>query len=259
MSKSLVTILRLAEFLSNAPRHGLSKADIVARAGFPPSTTYRLLNDMEDAGFVYRTPEGGILPNFVFERRIGSGSIRPEALRLACSLISSELQTASEIILRRGHNLLWHIADEHPMQPIKLRAHPGYVRSTYELDSISRIALSGCDIQDIERTWDLSRFHDVGLQGAHLTWEEARTRIRAAATEPFQFDLRGNAKGIRRFAVPIVSQTGEQVCILTVAEAAVPFRDEAKHVERIRLVLKEAKVALETGGGDVAPTEIRVS
>ncbi|MGV8988346.1 MAG: helix-turn-helix domain-containing protein [Cypionkella sp.] len=247
MSKNFIRILKLAESLSDAPRHGFSKPEVVARAGFPPSTVYRLLNDMEQAGFIYTTQDGRILPNFSFERRIGLGTIKPDALRHACALISNTLQSASEIILRRGHNLLWHITDEHPMQPIKLRAHPGYVRGTYELDSISRVALAGCGLDEIERSWDLSAFFDVGVHAPHLPWDKAKERIQAAKLEPMQFDMAGNAKGIRRFAMPIHEPSGELVCILTVAEAATPVRDEGEHVSRIRAVLSRVKGSLEAG------------
>ncbi|ASJ71560.1 helix-turn-helix domain-containing protein [Granulosicoccus antarcticus] len=245
MSKNFVRILRLAESLSDAPSEGLTKAQIVERAGLPSSTVYRLLSEMEQTGYVYTTPEGRLLPNFSFERRIGIGNISPIQLRQACASISAELESASEIILRRGHSLLWHVTDEHPLQAIKLRAHPGYVRSTYELDSISRLALAYCNIDDIESSWDLSSFHEVGVQGNHLDWHEARKRILATDRQSMQFDMLGNAKGIRRFSIAITTPEGELVSLLTVAEAAIPVRDEEAHIARIRSTLESTKVELE--------------
>lgn len=245
MSKNFVRILRLAESLSDAPSDGFSKSEIVERAGLPSSTVYRLLSEMEQTGYVYSTPEGRLLPNFSFERRIGIGNISPIQLRQACAAISANLETASEIILRRGHSLLWHVTDEHPMQPIKLRAHPGYVRATYELDSISRLALAYCRIEDIERSWDLSSFYEVGVQSKRLDWPEARERILATDRQAMQYDMLGNAKGIRRFSIAIASPTGELVALLTVAEAAIPVRDEQSHIARIRETLESTRLELE--------------
>lgn len=245
MSKSFIRILTLAESLSEAPKNGLSKSEVVERAGMATSTVYRLLTEMEEAGYVYRTSEGRLLPNFSFERRIGDGTISPELLREACAEVSNRLQTASEIILRRGHNLLWHVTDEHPMQPIKLRAHPGYVRATYELDSISRLVLAHCDIAEIERSWDTSAFYNVGIDGARVSWVEAREMILATDKQAMQFDMLGNAKGVRRYCIAVTDTNGNFVCILTAAEAAIPVRDEAEHVANIRNVLNQARASLQ--------------
>ena len=250
MAKSFVTILRLAESLSKASSSGFTKSEIVERAGLPTSTVYRLLTEMEQTGYVYTTAEGRLLPNFSFERRIGIGNISPIQLQEACATISAQLQSASEIILRRGHSLLWHITDEHPMQPIKLRAHPGYVRATYELDSISRLALAHCSIDEIEGSWDMSSFYDVGVQGNRLKWSEARERINTTDKNAMQFDMLGNAKGIRRFSIAITDAEGEFVCLLTVAEAATPIRNEDAHIARMRTTLESARDALEFHTGN---------
>ncbi len=253
VSKNFVRILRLAESLSDAPSNGFSKSEIVERVGLPSSTVYRLLSEMEQTGYVYATPEGRLLPNFSFERRIGIGNISPIQLRQACASISASLESASEIILLRGHSLLWHVTDEHPLQPIKLRAHPGYVRSTYELDSISRLALAYCRIEDIESSWDLSSFHEVGVQGKRLDWGEARQRILDTDRQAMQFDMLGNAKGIRRFSIAIASPGGELVSLLTVAEAAIPVRDEKEHIARIRETLESTRKELELVSANSQP------
>nr|WP_306266943.1 helix-turn-helix domain-containing protein [Pararhizobium sp. IMCC3301] len=245
MAKNFVRIFKLTESLSDAPQHGLSRSEIVQRSGLPTSTVYRLLTEMEQAGYVYTTAEGRLLPNFSFERRIRLGNVTPEQLRQACSSVSRQLQSASEIILHRGHNLLWHITDEQSSQAIKLRAHPGYVRATYELDSMSRLVLAHCDIAEIEKTWDLSAFYDVGVQGNRVAWENARQKILNTDKDEMQFDIQGNAKGVRRYCVAVTDPDGAFVCLLTAAEAATPLKDEKAHIKRIRETLLRAKAALE--------------
>lgn len=250
MSKNFVRILKLAEFLSDAPKNGWSKAEVAERSGLPPSSVYRILTEMELAGYIYKTSKGGLLPNFSFERRIGIGNIAPERLRAACAQISAQLQCASEIILRREHNLLWHLTDEHPNQAIKLRAHPGYVRATYELDSMSRLVLSHCGRAEIEKTWDLAAFYEVGVLGERMDWKSASEKIFSTDKNAMQYDMLGNSKGVRRFCVAVHDAEGDFVCLLTSAEAAVPLRDEEAHVERIRNTLMNARQSLEAAAAE---------
>ena len=257
MSKSLVNMFRLIESLSDAPKKGLSKGEVVDKAGLPTSTVYRLMAELEKAGYVYQTGEGKVLPNFSFERRIALGDISPERLRAACENITRELQSASEIILHRGHNLLWHITDEHPARALKLRAHPGYVRATYELDSISRLVLAHLDMADIEKSWDLSAFYDVGVHGNRVPWEEARKRILSTDKSEMQYDMMGNAKGVRRFCVSITDARDRLICLLTIAEAATPLRDEQAHIERMRETLMRTKSSLQASAADIQEDELR--
>lgn len=245
MSKNFVRILTLAEFLSDAPKSGWSKSEVAEQSGLPTSSVYRLLTEMEIAGYIYKTSKGGLLPNFAFERRIGIGNIAPDRLRAACVQVSAQLQCASEIILRRGHNLLWHLTDEHPNQAIKLRAHPGYVRATYELDSMSRMVLSHCNRAEIEKTWDIDGFYEVGVLRERMSWETASEKIFATDKNAMQYDILGNSRGVRRFCVAVNDAEGDFVCLLTSAEAAVPLRDEDAHVEKIRNTLLSARQSLE--------------
>ena len=250
MNKGLVRILRLAESISDAPRDGFTKSEIVDRTEQPASTVYRLLSEMEDAGYIYRMPHGRLMPTFSFDRRIVVGSIAPDRLRATCQDVSNRLQTASEIILIRGHNLLWHIIDEHPAQGIRLRAHPGFERTTYELDSISRLALAYSSIEELERDRDLAGFFEVGVDGRRVTWDDARKLVLAIDRTAMQFDMLGNAKGVRRYCVSICDSDGSLVCLLTAAEAATPVRDEEQHVARIRTVLEDARAALQATPAD---------
>lgn len=247
MSESIIRLIRVLDACTSAELGGLTMAELIGRSGLASSTAYRMVGELEDAGFIYRAPDRRLHPNFSFERRIAAGRISPEQLWDACAEISSTLKTASEVILLRGQNLLWHITDEHPQQPIRLRAHPGYIRGTYELDSISRLALAHLPIESIASSWDKSAFFDVGVAARKLTWDEARQRLNAVGVEGMQYDILGNAKGVRRFCVAVSDDEKRLVCLLTVAEAAVPLRDEAAHVARIEDLLMRTRQQLEIG------------
>ena len=83
------------------------------------------------------------------------------------------------------------------------------------------------------------------MQSKRLDWPEARERILATDRQAMQYDMLGNAKGIRRFSIAIATPDGDLIALLTVAEAAVPVRDEQSHVARIRETLESTRVELE--------------
>ena len=163
MSENVSRLIRILEACAEAEVTGLTMAKLIERSGLASSTAYRIVAELEEEKLLYRAADRRLHPNFSFERRILQGSVTPEQLWEACGEISSTLQCASEIILLRGQNLLWHITDEHPQQPIRLRAHPGYIRGTYELDSISRLALAHLPIGLIAGSWDRSAFFETGV------------------------------------------------------------------------------------------------
>lgn len=244
---STARVLAVMEALSAAPDDGIAAQAVIERSSLPASTVYRLLMELEEAGLVYRTADRRMHANFTFERRLSFDTISPPRIAEACSNLCTSLQSASEIIVRRGHNLIWHIVQEHPAQAIRLRAHTGYAREPYELDSISRLALAHVPLEQIERIWDRTAFFDVGVDHTPVSWDEARAKIAATDPNDMQYDLQGNAKGIRRFCIAI--RDGERLgCLLTIAEAATPLRDTAQHIEKMRQMLSRQRDAIERAG-----------
>lgn len=253
---STARVLAVMDALSVAAEAGTSAQAVIDHSGLPASTVYRLLLELEEAGLIYRTEDRRLHANFLFERRLSFKSISPPRIAEACARLSNVLQSASEVIALRGHNLWWHIVQQHPAQAIRLRAHMGYARPPYELDSISRLALAHVPIEQIEKTWDRTAFFDVGVQHGPVSWPEVRDRIAAVDRDKMQYDLQGNAKGVRRFCIAV--RDGERLgCLLTVAEAATPVRDIAQHVERIRRLLTQQRDAIEQEEETAAPTNGR--
>ena len=72
-----------------------------------------------------------------------------------------------------------------------------------------------------------------------------------------QFDLMGNAKGVRRFCVAIHGEQGEFAGLLTAAEAATPVRDVDAHVAKVQRVLMGAKSAVENGTDTSRPKQMQ--
>jgi DNA-binding IclR family transcriptional regulator len=240
-------VLAIIESFSPGTDEGLTTQTIIQRSGLPASTVYRLLIEFEDLGLVYRTADKRMHPNFGFERRLSFENIAPENLDTACQRISDTLRSAAEIIALRGANLLWHVVKQHPGQAIRLRAHSGYARAPYELDSITRLALAYCPITFVEKHWDVTAFFDVGVKHTPIAWNDVRETLEAVDRDDMQFDLEGNAKGVRRFCVAV--RDGPRIaCLLTVAEAATPLRDASAHIARIRDILFEQRRWVEAAG-----------
>ncbi len=252
---STARVLAIMKALSVDADEGLTPQAVIERSGVPASTVYRLLTELEENGLIYRTLDRRVRANFIFARRLSFEHISPARLTSACTWISDTLQSASEIIVLQGQSLVWHEVEQHPAQAIRLRAHAGFVRGTYELDSITRMALAHCAINLIEKYWDQTAFFEPGVAGSRVDWNSVRALLESVDRNGMQFDLEGNAKGVRRFCVAV--RDGQRIaCLLTVAEAATPLHDEATHIERIRQVLTEQRDAIELAG-PTAPVELQ--
>jgi DNA-binding IclR family transcriptional regulator len=251
MSENLNRILTLLEHLSSAKEEGMQIAQLVERTGLASSTVYRLVHDLEALGLLRKTEDRRLFPKFTFEQDLVVGGLETARLAESCRAVSEKLITASEFISLRKQNLFWHIAHEHAQQPIRLRASVGFIRGSYELDCISRMALAHVPIVDLEAGWDVSGFYDVGVSGGKVQWAQARAQVEAVKTDDMQFDLMGNAKGVRRYCVAINGSDGQFAGLLTAAEAATPLRDVDGHVAKVREVLFDVKNAVGGGGKDL--------
>ena len=208
---------------------------------------YRRLVEFQESCLIYRTPDRLLHANFSLEILLSFQNISPALLTSGSGLFFFKQKTAYEILVLQAQNLIWHEVEQHRNQAIRLRAHAGFVRATYELDSITRMALAYCPMELLEKYWDTTSFFETGVDHARVSWDEVKARLNAVDRDGMQFDLEGNAKGIRRFCVAV--RDGQRIaCLLTVAEAATPLRDQAAHIERIREVLIEQRDAIEAAG-----------
>ncbi|PRY19947.1 DNA-binding IclR family transcriptional regulator [Aliiruegeria haliotis] len=249
MSGSVKRVVAILEALrvsgAGDAEGGMTSQEVVERSGLPASTGYRILTELQDLGLVHRTAQRKLQANFIFERRLTHPTLDPEQLAIACSELSRNLIAASEIVVLSGQNMLWHIVEQHSEQVIRLRAFPGFTRTSYELDSISRLALAHVPVPDLEKNWDMHAFYTAGVNREQLDPDGARDLIAAVDRKDMQFDMMGNSKGIRRFCMAIHDKAGALSCLLTVAEGAMPVRDEAAHVAEIRALLTEQKNRIE--------------
>jgi len=233
------------EALTGPEAGKLTAQEVVEQSGLPISTGYRILGELQELGLAHRTADRKMLANFSFERRLSPPQLDPELIAKACAYISETLTTASEIVVPSGQNIVWHMVHQHPDQAIRLRAFPGFVRAAYELDSLSRLALAHLPSDELKKNWDTNAFHTTGVDRRPVEWLQAQDMIQAVDLADLQFDMMGNAKGVRRFCVAINGCDGKLACLLTVAEAAIPVKDEAEHTANIRDLLLSQKAIIE--------------
>ncbi|MEV8467616.1 helix-turn-helix domain-containing protein [Fluviibacterium sp. DFM31] len=254
MSGTSSRVIAILEALTGPEADGLAAQEVVERSGLPASTGYRILTELQDLGLVHRSASRKLMANFSFQRRLHCPGLDAEVLAEACAVLSDRLTAAAEVVVLSGHNMLWHIVQQHPDQAIRLRAFSGFMRGAYELDSISRMALAHRPIDRLEKSWDTGAFYSTGVDRQQLDWDAARAMIEAVDPSDMQYDMMGNAKGIRRYCVAIHGPDGGMICLLTVAEAATPVRDEAQHVANVRGHLMARKSTIESAFSDPAKT-----
>lgn len=256
MSENLKRTLVLLEHLSAAKGTGITVSQLVEETGLASSTVYRLIQELEVLGYLRKAEDRLLFPKFHFEQGKSFHGIDIDCLAEVCASVCAQLVVASEFIALQRETLFWHIAEEHPQQSIRLRAQVGFVRGTYELDCITRMALAHLPPEVVAANWDASGFYDVGVSGEKVPWAEVQAQILAVDKDGMQFDLMGNAKGVRRYCVAVHGENGEFVGLLTAAEAATPLRDVDEHVAQVNRVLLDAKETVEERTGKVDSTPV---
>lgn len=248
MSENLSRILTLMEHLSAARDRGILVADLCENTGLANSTVYRLVNDLEQLGYLEKKPDRRLIAKFSFQQEMAVGGFKLTDLSNTCKALAARLTATSELIEFQKANLFWQVSEQHHDQSFQLRAGVGFIRSTYELDSLSRMALAQFEPAEIEENWDVSAFYDVGVSGGKITWDHAREKISAVDPSGMEYDLMGNSKGVRRFCVALKGKNNEFAGLLTAAEAAIPVKDISAHTARMRDVLLEMKRTVEDDG-----------
>jgi DNA-binding IclR family transcriptional regulator len=239
-------VVALMQALTAAREAPAGVSELAARSGLALATAHRILGDLEAMGLAYRDGERRWVANFAFERQVPLAAAPLARARAAMERVGAHLGMASEIVVPRGDALVWHAKFEPRDQSIRLRAHAGYARTIYELDALSRLALRHAGIAAVEARCDLSAFFATGVDGARQDWPAARATIAAVDPDGVAFDMSGNSKGVRRFAVALRRADG-LACLLTAVEAAIPVRDPEARRACVVEALLSARDAAEIG------------
>jgi DNA-binding IclR family transcriptional regulator len=251
---SATRVVRLISALSQMT-DGVGVRELAVATGLATATTHRMLADLEAMGLAYRDTSRRYFPNFIFARQVSYGAEDLAVARAAAERLSRQLGVATEIVVPHESSLLWHAKFEPADQSIRLRAHAGFTRTMHELDAISRLSLAYRPIEEIETVYDTTAFYETGVEARKLMWDEARALIAGVDPAGVAFDMQGNAKGVRRFAVALRNAQG-LACLLTIVEAAIPVRDPEGRRRELAAALLATRDACEAPSPPVAEASI---
>lgn len=237
-------LLRVMEYLMLTGQEPVKQVDIARDLRISPATLNRIIRELSDRGFVFRTSERFIVPNFRLTKNVPVSSRYVGALDTVMQDITAEHGVFSEAVVVTGQDLFWHSRTELDPMPVAIRAKAGFRRPLYELDAMSRLYLARRGWDYVDYQFNVRSFHDNSPELAPYTPERARELIEAAADKDFDWDFDGNRVGLRRFAITVDDLDGNFLHFLTMAEAATPVPNRKARIETCRTILEAARNAL---------------
>ncbi len=239
-------LLRVMEYLTEAGQQPVKQVDLARDLDISPATLNRIIKVLSDRGYLFRTSERFIVPNFRFTRNVPMSAAYLEVLNEVMAEITEAKQVFCEAVVVTGQDLFWHSRTNLPNSQIEIRAKAGFRRPLYELDAMSRLYMARLGQDYIDYQFNIRTFHDNSPALTPYSAEEAREIIAAHAGRDFAFDLEGNRVGLRRFALVVEDLDGNFLHFLTMAEAALPVPDMEARIESYHRILKEARGQLMT-------------
>ncbi|MCB1354989.1 MAG: MarR family transcriptional regulator [Maritimibacter sp.] len=237
-------LLRVMEYLMLAGQEPVKQVDIARDLDISPATLNRIIKVLSDRGYVFRTSERFVVPNFRFTKNVPMSVSYLEVLDEVMEGITAEHGVFSEAVVVTGQDLYWHSRTELDPMPVAIRAKAGFRRPLYELDAMSRLYLGRLGEEQVEYQFNIRSFHDNSPALAPYAPETAKELIAQAAEKDFDWDFDGNRVGLRRFAIVIDDLDGNFLHFLTMAEAADPVANPEERIETCRNVLEEARAGL---------------
>ncbi len=243
-SEPLAKALALMEYLARTHADGSSAAELTKATGIPRSTLVRMLNTLEEQGYLERSADGLYSVKFVFHKTLGVSGSEREDIKKACVQLHTTTGRQIELIGVSAQDLYWHEVYADPEAPVRVAAKPGFRRRLYELDAPSRLYLAQLSAGTVRSRFDTAAFYHTGPDYRPASWQEIAELLADTDLRRCAYDEEGNSNGIRRFAA-ILRRRGDFVAILALAEAATPLRDAAAHFESTARLLEEARDSIE--------------
>lgn len=234
-------LLRVMEYLTEAGQQPVKQVDLARDLDISPATLNRIIKVLSDRGFLFRTSERFIVPNFRLTRNVPMSADYLEVLNEVMAEITQAQQLFCEAVVVTGQDLFWHSRTELPGSDLPIRAKAGFRRPLYELDAMSRLYMARLDWDYIDYQFNIRSFHDNTPALAPYTAREAREIFEAHDGHDFAFDFEGNRVGLRRFALVVEDLDGNFLHFLTLAEAATPVEDREGRIESYRRILEGAR------------------
>lgn len=237
-------LLKVMEYLMSAGQKPVKQIEIARDLQLSTATVSRIIRSLADEGYVLITPDKYCVRNFRLSRNVPMSEQYLAVLNQLMQDVSAEHGVSVEAVVVTGFELFWHSCTEFPDASIAIKARPGFRRTLAELDPLSRLYLSRMEWSDINGALLPGGFFRNDIHREIIDAEEARLIIEGAVEKSVDFDFEGNHLGVRRFVTLIDDDDGQFMHMLSIAEAAIPVRDRAQHIERLTEVLDESRAAL---------------
>ena len=237
-------LLSVMEYLMQAGQHPVKQVDIARDLGISAATLNRIIKVLSDNGYLFRTSERFVVPNFRFTKNVPMSSTYMNVLEEIMQELTAKYGIYSEAVVVTGQLLFWHSRTDVPNPSISIRAKAGFRRPLYELDAMSRMYMSRLDWDDIDARFNIRAFHDNRPGLTLYSAEEAKQIIQSHAGRDFAYDFEGNRVGLRRFALMIEDMDGNFLHFLTLAEEVAPVADPKARIEEYHRALLDARERL---------------
>ncbi|RYH06202.1 winged helix-turn-helix transcriptional regulator [Tropicimonas sp. IMCC6043] len=236
--------MSVMEYLMAAGDAPVKQVDIARDLDISPATLNRIMKVLYDRGYVFRTSQRFVVPNFRLIKNVPMSEVYLEALDEIMEEITAQHGVYSEAVVVTGQDLYWHSRTDLDPPPVAIRAKAGFRRPLYELDAMSRLYMARLGWDWIEYQFNIATFHDNSPALRPHAPERARALIEATMGKDFDYDLEGNRVGLRRFALVVEDLDGNFLHFLTLAEAATPMADQEARIASYRHVLEGARARL---------------
>lgn len=237
-------LLSVMEYLMASGDAPVKQVDIARDLGISPATLNRIMKVLYDRGYVFRTSQRFVVPNFRLTKNVPMSETYLEALDEIMEEITAKHAVYSEAVVVTGQDLYWHSRTYLDPPPVPIRAKAGFRRPLYELDAMSRLYLARLGQEQLEYQFNLATFHDNSPELKPYAPESARRLIEATIGKDFDYDFEGNRVGLRRFALVVDDLGGNFLHFLTIAEAATPAADREIRIAGYRRELESARTRL---------------
>ena len=237
--------LLVLEYLMAAGPGPVKQIDIARACGLSPATLNRIVQELSEWGYLFRTSERYCVRNFRLTRNVPVSASYLAELERTVAELTEQTNAAAEVVVVAGHELLWHIRSEHPNSKVQIRAQAGFRRPLYELDALSRMYLSRLTEEELERRFYTEGFYFTGPTTDWISKSKALKIIAADRHETFAFDAEPNHLGIQRYATIVRSPDGAFLHLLSLADIRPENGNAASKVEAYGIALESARNRLD--------------
>ena len=230
-------------FAADAPG-GLTLSDLARSLGIPVSTVYRLVAELEHAGFLQRHPVAGsyiLGPAVVRLGRLALNQVGlGDAVRAVMAELQAEIREGVTMAIRYGFQAMYiHQVESSHVLRADLK-----VGSLVPLHctAVGKVLLAACapeEVAEVVRQVGLARYTPNTITTlADLKLELARTRTRGYSIDDEEF-----LPGVRCMGVPIWGAEGEVVAAMAATGPAQRMTDEALEQIRPRLLAAAERIS----------------